>query len=188
MTTDVVPDVPAEGAAVPEPSAPSKPSNIVELPQGTVTLYPEVTLPLGIAALDISRRRSSQVIRDGDPFSDIDMAIIEGGLAEVYLRFGIKEWSFKNAKGFPEPVTPENIERLLPYNGGGREVAEVADALYSGEVFRPFREAQAKLLELMSMEPSTSPSSPNGSTHRTHSKRSSRKNSAAGKRSGGRGH
>ena len=49
MTTDVVGDVePAEGSALPEPSAP----NIVKLPNGhTVTLLAEVTMPLGMAAV-----------------------------------------------------------------------------------------------------------------------------------------
>lgn len=182
MTTDVVPDVPAEGAAVPEPSAP----NIIKLPQGTVTLFPEVTLSLGVAALTISQRTGRKAVANSEPFTDIDMAIIEGGLAEVYLRFGIKEWTFKE-NGLPVPVTPENIERLLPYNGGGREVAEVADALYSGEVFRPFREALEKFSQRTLTEPSTSASSRNGSKPPKRSGRSSPKSSAAGRRSAGRG-
>lgn len=150
---------PAEDAAAPVSSAPS---NIVRVPGGVVTLHPKVTIPLGIAALSIVKQGGGQ-------------AAIEGGLAEVYLRFGIASWSF------PDAVTPENIERLLPYGAGGLEVAEAADRLYSEEVFRPLVTRLSSFLQATPTASSTSAASAGGSNHRTASRRSSR-NGTAGKR------
>ena len=146
---------PAEGAAAPEPSAP----NIVTLPNGTVTLHPKVTIPIGIAALSVIKQGGGQ-------------AVIEGGLAEVYLRLGVESWTF------PDPVTPANIERLLPYNDGGLEVAERADALYSEDIFRPLVARLSKLSPPTPMDGSMSRPSAGGSTPRTPSRRSSQSTTA----------
>ncbi len=186
MTTDAVPGVadPAEGLAVPEPSAP----NIVTLPDGnSVTLHPEITMAIGIAALAVARRGSVQAFV-GDRLTgtgeNVESAIVEAGLAEVYLRLGIIAWSFKDAKGQPEPLTPANIARLLPYNGGGREVAEVADQLYSDEVFHPLAATPSGSSRNGRTGTSTPHTLPTGSKHPTRSGRSSRKNSGAGRKSG----
>lgn len=157
MTIDAVPGVadPAEGLAVPEPSAP----NIVHVGEQTVTLHPKVTMPIGIAALSVVKQGGSQ-------------AVIEAGLAEVYLQFGIADWTF------PEPITQESVERLLPYGGGGLEVAEAADALYSGEVFRPLVARLSKLSAVGPMASSTSRSQRSGSKRPKPSRPSSRNGTA----------
>jgi len=171
MTTELVPELaPAEGPAVPEPSAP----NIVRLPNGhSVTLQPKVTMDIGMAALSIVKQGGSQ-------------AVIEAGLSGVYLRFGIMSWDFRNRDGDPEPVTPENIERLLPYNDGGLEVAEAADALYSEAVLRPLVLRWSKALRTTSTDGSTSALPSTGSRSPASSGPSSR-NGTRGKRSAGRG-
>lgn len=148
---------PAEDVAVPASSAP----NIVRLPNGhTVILRPDVTIPLGIAALSVFRQGGSQ-------------AIIEAGLAEVYLRLGPMSWTFVDAEGKSEPINEESIARLLPFADGGLEVAEAADALYSPVVMRPLLK-RAKALSLLSQTDNTTPPpSPNGSTPHKRSGRSS---------------
>ena len=150
---------PAEDAAAPVSSAPS---NIIELSTGTVTLRPRVSIPLGIAALSVIKQGGSQ-------------AIIEAGLAQVYLELGIESWSY------PGPVTPENIERFLPFSAGGLEVAERADALYSETVMRPLVDRLSKFLPPSPTASSMSATRRHGSNHRTPSGRSSR-NGTAGKR------
>lgn len=136
---------PAEDPAAPGSSAP----NIVELPNGhTVTLRPEVTVPIGIAALSVIKQGGGQ-------------AVIEAGLSAVYLRLGIESWDFD------EPVTPENVERLLPYADGGLEVAERADSLYSETVMRPLVKRMAAFSAPSSTPPKTSPGPASGSKRRT---------------------
>lgn len=179
----------AEGEAVPEPSAPS---NIVSLADGnTVTLRPAVTMQLGIAARAAVRNRIKALILSGQTVEraeDVESAVIEGVIAEIYLRLGIESWTFTDAKGQLEPINPDSITRLLPYGRGGKQVAEAADLLYSPEVFPP-----------TPLGPETSKSSPpsptggsmsqmngTGKRHRTPSGQSSR-NDTGGKRSGVRG-
>ncbi len=156
---DAVQDVPsAEGSAVPEPSAP----NIVTLASGhRVTLHPAVTMPIGIAALSVIKQGGSQ-------------AIIEAGLAQVYLDLGIVDWTF------PDEITPANIARLLPDGGGGLEVAEAADGLYSTEVMRPLLQRLSKSSLTGPKGGSTPPSRSSGSKRQRPSAPSSR-NGTAGK-------
>ncbi len=182
---------PAGDVAVPASPAP----NIVTLPSGeTVVLHPKITMAIGAAATSIARSTAQDAIRmaaqSGASSPNVLGAEIIGGLAEIYLRFGIMAWSFTEKAVVdgakvdqPVPITPENIERLLPYTDGGREVAEAADTLYSNDVFRPLAKQLLGLSQTGPTEGSTPPTQTSGSTLRGHSKRSSRKSSAAGKRS-----
>ena len=159
----------AGGAAAPAP-----PATRVALPNGhAVTLHPEVTMPLGIAAMAAIR----DSLGEGIP-------AVEAALSGVYLRFGIASWTFTDAQGRPEPVTPESIARLLPFNGGGLEVAEAADALYGEAVTRPLAARFARLSPPTPTDGSTPPSSPSGPTSPTPSAPSS-PSGTGGKRSGG---
>lgn len=184
MTTDAVPGVadPAEGSAVPEPSAP----NIVHLANGhTVTLHPKTTIAIGTAAYAVARRASMEAILSGRTTGgsvNVETALIEGALAEVYLRYGIKAWDFTTEAGEIEPITPESIDRLLPYAEGGRTVSEAADTLYSGEVFRPLVKPSSESSRNGPTDSSTSPIPDSGSTLREPSGRSSR-NGTHGRRS-----
>ena len=157
----------AEGAAVPVPSAP----NIVAVRDFTVTLYPRPSLALGIGAAVVFGQGGG-------------LAVIQGALAELYLRHGIASWTARDAKGNTEPITPENVERLLPYEDGGLEVFEAADALYGAVLLAPFIRRQQRSSEHGPADESMSPTPSSGETPRKLSRRSSRSTSEDGKPSG----
>lgn len=135
---DAVQDVnPAEGSAVPGPSAPS---NVVTIAcsclgepheYDTVTLASEVPLELGVAAAFILQTAS-------------DVAATLGSLSSIYLRFGVVGWSLVDKDGKAEPLQPDNILRRLTYSTGGYEVAEAANSLYNAAVMRPLLLERAK--------------------------------------------
>jgi len=72
-----------------------------------------------------------------------DPMLLQVGLTRAFLLFGIASWTFTDEKGASVPVDPTGadwnatIDRLLPFNAGGYEVAERCDALYAGDVLRP---------------------------------------------------
>lgn len=90
-----------------------------------VYLEPEITLPMGMAALI--------AMRMGEPTVPAMTAAITG--AELPL--GIRSWTFTDEAGEEEPRTRENLERLIPWDNGGMEVAERADALYGERLMAP---------------------------------------------------
>ena len=152
-----------------------------------VTLVPKLTLPMAAA---LKTRTMA------DQLGDDSIAAVQFSLVSGYLRaapYGaIASWSFieegepdkrGNPTTVPVPITPENIERLLPYADGGLEVAEAADRLYSNEVLRPLRRRSPELFQTSPTVLSTPAILGSGSTRPTHSGRSSR-NGTAGKRSG----
>ena len=101
----------------------------VDVPDGEwVNLSDSVTVPMGAAAY---------AALEGAPATS---AAIVGILASVYIApapyGGIEGWSFSE-DGQPVPLTAANIARLLTWSGGGKEVAEKANELYSEELFRP---------------------------------------------------
>src|SRR5262245_43428340 len=63
--------------------------------------------------------------------------LMEGYLADAYLNFGIKAWSFVDEDGDPVPVDPaapewrDTLEEWLPWAEGGSDVVDRADQLYS---------------------------------------------------------
>lgn len=91
----------------------------------TVTLYPEPTLPLGLAA------------RAALSAHGTDAMELEVALGQAYLQHGIESWSFTDAENEPVPVNWPNILRLLPFARGGKLVVDAADGLYSRAVFGP---------------------------------------------------
>jgi len=152
----------AEGPAAPGPSAP----NLVVVPDGNVvTLHPRATMAIGMAAMAVLKEAGGSA------------SILEGLLSEVYVRLGIESWSF------PDPVGPESIARLLPFEDGGLEVAEAADRLYSEAVFAPLARRLSRLSPSGPTGGTTPPASPPGSTPPTPSAPSS-PSGTAGKRSG----
>jgi hypothetical protein len=162
--TDGQVSVSAEDAAVPVSSAP----NIVRLPNGhIVTLAPKVTLPLGIGAVTALELGGTAAER-------------QAFLAEAYLHLGIVGWDFTE-EGKRVPITPENIDRLIPYGDGGLEVAEAASALYSEEVMRPLLARRALLSQPGQSEDSTSLSPDSGPSPREPSALSSPESSGVGK-------
>ena len=107
-----------------------------------VTLVPKLTLPMAAA---LKTRTMA------DQLGDDSIAAVQFSLVSGYLRaapYGaIASWSFieegepdkrGNPTTVPVPITPENIERLIPWQNGGEEVAETADRLYGADFLAPF--------------------------------------------------
>lgn len=88
-----------------------------------VYLAPEASLSLGLAA--------SGAMAEGDTS---ELAVL---LGRAFLRHGIVGWTFTAEDGSAIPVTPANIERLLPWARGGSAVAERADELYGAAILAP---------------------------------------------------
>jgi hypothetical protein len=90
-----------------------------------VDLEPELTLAMASGALFAMRLA-------GDTASD-QMAAISSS----YLPSGIRDWAFTNEDESPVPINRDNMERLIPWDKGGSEVVEQADALYSERLMAP---------------------------------------------------
>lgn len=118
--------------------------------QETVTLTPTLTLPMASAAL--------AAINAGEATA----SAMQQGIIEAYLPAGIREWTFTDEQRKPVPISRDNMERLLPWDKGGMELAEAADALYSETLMRPLVARIERLSEPSPTEPSTPPSPPFG--------------------------
>lgn len=118
-----------------------------------------------------------------------DEPMMLGQLARIYVTLGIRAWSFVGDDGRPVPVRPgtsdwpETVAGLLPWDRGGKEVAERGDELYSEAVLRPLLPRSSTPSPDGPTAASTSPASPSGSTPPRRSSRSSRTRTA-GRRSG----
>jgi hypothetical protein len=108
-------------------------------------------------------------------------------MAQAYVRYGIRAWSFTNEAGNPLPVDPSDrdwpgtVDRLLPWDKGGAEVADAADGLYSEAVLRPLLGRTSKRSPGGQMDGSTSATPASGPTRRKRQRRSSQVTSAAGR-------
>lgn len=147
----------------------------VEFPASlTVEMGAEATFALQQTLQNESYRGAAQAV-----------SAVEGILAGVWLRH-IVAWSFLEPDGtgavLPVPITPENVERLLPWNDGGDLAIEFADSLYSEDLTRPLVRRRQQRLELGRSVPSTSPSPPSGPTRPKPSGRSSQ-TATAGRKS-----
>jgi hypothetical protein len=100
-------------------------------------------------------------------------AEIEAELVDVYVKYGVADWTFVNEKG-PIPVTPETLASELTSDYTlARLVADKADDLYTPVVLNPL---VSRLLASLPATPTVESTSPkNGSpvTPRKPSKRSS---------------
>ncbi len=164
---DAVQDVPsADGSAVPEPSAPS---NVVHLPcrcprtphaEDLIVLTPRVPMALGAAAMFVIDNASTKEQVFGD-------------LAALYLEYGIVGWNLVDSDGKPLAITKNNVATLVPFEDGGWEVAEAADALYQEPLMRPLRRRYPERFQPSPMGSSTSATPDGGSTPPTPSEPSS---------------
>lgn len=152
-----------EGYECPCPSHPHK----VEW----VELEPEVTNPMGMAGV-------YAIIHAGDT----DEAGMRAILTPIFMRYGIRAWSFTGEKFAKVTIDQDTIARLLPFSGPGFEVADRCMDLYLDGLIRPLAARRNRLLGPGLMDTSTSPIleptpiSPTPSSPET----------TAGKRSGGR--
>lgn len=131
----------------------------------TVELRPEITNPMGIAALYVINTGTTEGKTEAD---------LRGELAQVYLHQGIIAWTFTDAEHRPVPITPANIDRLLPFHRGGMKVAQEADRLYSEDLLGPLAAPTSTSSPPTSTDDSTSATPPPGSPPLTPSRRSSR--------------
>ncbi len=86
-----------------------------------------------------------------------DTVGLQERLARVWLNHGIVGWNFLDDFGKPVPYTPERAVVALPYDSGGREVAEAADELYAEAILRPLRERSSSGSPTGPIDASTSP-------------------------------
>jgi len=126
-----------------------------------VYLAPQLSLDGGLAA--------NGVIAS---FSD-DLPRLEKELGLSLVSAGVNGWNFLDDAGLPIPVTPENIRAALPWDRGGRLVAEEADGLYSQSVIAPLVARLLKPSRSGQTAPSSSPTPLHPAGPRKRSKRSS---------------
>lgn len=116
-----------------------------------VTLLPELTTALAFGAI------AALNAADG-------LAAKMAALAEAYLPGAITEWTFLDENRQPVPITRDNLELLVPWDKGGLDLGEAADALYSEKLMRPLQERLQRLSRTGSTDDLTSPSLPPGYT------------------------
>lgn len=130
----------------------------------TVELASRVPLGMGVSFM--------VMVNDGG-----NKDIISGKMGQLMLQWGIEGWSFVDDKGKPlpieQPIPMATLERLMPFDEGGWEVAEQAANLYTDALMRPL----LNVLSRRSQPGPTGVSMPqtrgSGSTRQKHSKRSS---------------
>lgn len=91
----------------------------------TVWLRPQLGVEGGMAADVLWREGATSV------------GAMVGKLAQAYLQFGITRWTFTDDAGQPVPCDPLTIARFTKNWTAAREVAEVADTLYSESILTP---------------------------------------------------
>jgi len=103
--------------------------------------------------------------------------IIIGKMGNLMLQWGIVGWSFVDDAGKPEPLAQPIdmalLERLLPFEQGGWEVAERAMELYQEALMRPLLQLMSKRSQRGPTGVSMPPNPASGPSRRRHSKRSS---------------
>lgn len=87
----------------------------------------ELSTPAGIAA--------QAGLNDGSSWEERYTGLVMG-----LMRFSVREWTFRDDNG-PVPVTPTNVDRMLPWLKGGKEVAAAVVELHQATVLTPFVEA-----------------------------------------------
>ena len=135
-----------------------------------VDLEPAVTIPMGMAAM--FQMRNYPTDNEGD---------LRAQLAPLFMRFGIRAWSFTDVKGGTVTVSADSVERLLPFVTAGFEVADRCLDLYLWGIIAPLVARQAKLLEHGPKGASTSPIPASGPTPLSQRSPSSRGKAAGNK-------
>jgi hypothetical protein len=119
-----------------------------------VFLDTELSTPAGIAA--------QAGLNDGASWEERYTGLVMG-----LMRFSVRDWTFRDEDGLV-PITPANVDRMLPWLKGGKEVAAACVNLHQATVLTPFVEAfNARKTKQKASGPRTTPkkfSSPNGST------------------------
>lgn len=98
-----------------------------------VYLEPELTLPMASGAMYALNFET-----DGTTSALMRL------LTEAYLPAGIRSWTFVDEKGEAVRIDREAMERLIPFDRGGMEVSEKADALYAERLMSPLLRRRLK--------------------------------------------
>lgn len=117
-----------------------------------ITLDPELTLPVASAAL----------VAIGN--AEATVSAQQAAIMAAYLPASIREWTFTDENQKPVPITRENLERFVPWDAGGLELSEAADALYSERLMRPLVARMLKASQSSPTPPETPPSLLSGFT------------------------
>jgi hypothetical protein len=62
------------------------------------------------------------------------------GMVMGLMRFSVVAWTFRDEDG-PIPVTLSNVDKMLPWLKGGKEVAAAVTDLFQADILTPFVEA-----------------------------------------------
>lgn len=117
-----------------------------------VTLAPALTLPVASGAMAAWAA------------ADAVLSAQQAAIIAAYLPATITAWTFTDEKSQPVPITREAMERLLPWDKGGMEVAELADSQYSARLLAPLVERIRRLLPPTPTDDSTSANPSSGET------------------------
>jgi hypothetical protein len=151
-----------EGYRCPCPGSPHK--------EEWVELEPAITVPMGMAAMyQIAHTPTGN---EGD---------LRALLAPLFMRFGIRAWSFTDVKGGAITVSADSVERLLPFVEAGFEVADRCLDLYLEGIIAPLAARQERLLAHGPKDASTSPTPESGPTPLSQRSPSSRGKAAGSK-------
>ena len=115
-----------------------------------VDLEPSVTVPMGMAAVYTIFSHP-----------EADEAELRGLLAPIFMRFGIRDWSFRDGKAQIK-VEPDSVARLLPFADAGFEVANKCMDLYLGDILRPLQARRNRLSAPGPTDDSISPTPASG--------------------------
>lgn len=137
-----------------------------------VELHPNVPMLVGSSVM-------SAVRASGD-----DESRIVALMARAYVLYGPKAWSFVDEDGDAVRVDPtqpdwlDTIDRLLPWEAGGKAVADAGDVLYTNRVLAPLEQSPSTSSLRGPMDEQTSASPSGGSRPRKRSKPSSQTGTA----------
>lgn len=134
--------------------------------------HPDGDIVWLLAELPASLGVRARSMLDDAITGSISKDVAEGRLADVWLRVCVSRWTFLFDDGSPIPVTPENVVRALPFEKGGRLVADKADDLYAASVLTPLVErlnALSKHGSTASSRRATSATKPSTRTRRSRS-------------------
>lgn len=110
-------------------------------PDGDIVyLRPKLTMAGGMAA----QGAILQSVVEVEGKAVLDQLRLAELLAVVWIRHGVVEWTFQDDEGEPIPCTPGNVELALPYDAGGRIVADTADDLYNKAILAPLQDQSTK--------------------------------------------
>lgn len=135
-----------------------------------VYLEPTLTLPMAAGAY-------TAISNSDGTLSGYESALVEAYIPRAILRWTFVERSMDGKGTEPVPITRENVERLLPWDQGGLELADAADSLYSARLMRPLVARLSMRSLPTSTDDSTSANQPSGGHSRKQSKRSLRNGS-----------